>query len=157
MRIYFTLIQTNRNLTSDVFIADREHSVSKLRKNYIKTANEGRVKNGLDELTDDEEDLVEENIKDLLNLGIYSLPTLKINANAEEEDVADIFVRVSSGGQNLTEKNFIETFIAARAIYDDAPFIVLDEPAAALDPISEHVICTKFNGMHLYSRNRSAT
>lgn len=101
---------------SDVFIADKEHSVSKLRKNYIKAANEGRIKNGLDELTDDEEDLVEENINDLLNLGIYSLPTLKINANADEEDVADIFVRVNSGGQNLTEKNFIETLIA---VYDN--------------------------------------
>ncbi len=38
---------------------------------------------------------------DLLNLGIYSLPTLKINSKADEEDVADIFVRVNSGIQNL--------------------------------------------------------
>jgi hypothetical protein len=52
----------------------------------------------------------------LLNLGIYSLPTLKINSKADEEDVADIFVRVNSGGQNLTEKNFIETLIA---VYDN--------------------------------------
>lgn len=35
----------------------------------------------------------------------------------------------------------------ARAIYKGAPFIVLDEPTAALDPISEHDIYTKFNAI----------
>lgn len=101
---------------SSVFAADQEHNISKFRKAYIKTANDGRLKNGQPELTEDEEDLIEENINDLLNLGIYSLPTLKINSKADEEDVADIFVRVNSGGQNLTEKNFIETLIA---VYDN--------------------------------------
>ena len=101
---------------STVFAADKEHNISKLRKAFIKTANEGRVKNNKPELTEDEEDLIEENINDLLNLGIYSLPTLKINSKADEEDVANIFVRVNSGGQNLTEKNFIETLIA---VYDN--------------------------------------
>ena len=101
---------------STIFAVDQEHTVSKFRKNFIKACNEGRCKNGLSELTEDEEDLIEENINDLLNLGIYALPTLKINAKADEEDVADIFVRVNSGGQNLTEKNFIETLLA---VYDN--------------------------------------
>ena len=35
----------------------------------------------------------------------------------------------------------------ARSIYKGSPFIVLDEPTAALDPISEHDIYTKFNGI----------
>ena len=35
----------------------------------------------------------------------------------------------------------------ARAIYKSAPFIILDEPTASLDPISEHDIYTKFNGI----------
>ena len=35
----------------------------------------------------------------------------------------------------------------ARAIYKGSPFIVFDEPTAALDPISEHDIYTKFNGI----------
>ena len=35
----------------------------------------------------------------------------------------------------------------ARAIYKGSPFIVLDEPTAALDPISEHDIYTKFNSI----------
>ena len=77
--------------------------------------------NALIELTEEEEDVIEENINNLLNLGIYSLPTLKISSKADEEDVAEIFVRVNSGGQNLTEKNFIETLIA---VYDnDVPAI----------------------------------
>ncbi len=101
---------------SSVFAADQDHSISKFRKAFIKTCNEGRQRNGTPELTDEEEDLIEENINDLLNLGIYSLPTLKINAKADEEDVADIFVRVNSGGQKLTEKNFIETLLA---VYDN--------------------------------------
>ena len=33
----------------------------------------------------------------------------------------------------------------ARALYKDAPFIVLDEPTAALDPIAEAEIYSKFN------------
>ena len=101
---------------SSVFSADQEHNISKFRKAFIKSANESREKNGETMLTEDEEDLIEENINDLLNLGIYSLPTLKVNSKADEEDVADIFVRVNSGGQNLTEKNFIETLIA---VYDN--------------------------------------
>lgn len=102
---------------SQVFAADEEHNISKFRKAYIKIVNEGRAKNNEEELTEDEEDRIEENINDLLNLGIYSLPTLKVNSKANEENVADIFVRVNSGGQNLTEKNFIETLIA---VYDNA-------------------------------------
>ena len=42
----------------------------------------------------------------------YSLPTLEINYNADEEDVAEIFVRVNSGGQSLNENNFIQTLIS---------------------------------------------
>ena len=33
----------------------------------------------------------------------------------------------------------------ARALYKDAPFIILDEPTAALDPIAEADIYSRFN------------
>ncbi len=98
------------------FQPDQNHTVSKYRKNFIKTLNESREKKELELLTEDEEDIIDENIKSLLDLNIYTLPTLKIDFNADEEDVADIFVRVNSGGQKLTEKNFIETLLA---VYDN--------------------------------------
>ena len=33
----------------------------------------------------------------------------------------------------------------ARALYKDAPFIILDEPTAALDPVAEAEIYSRFN------------
>ena len=97
---------------SEVFAADKAHSVAKFRKQYIKNVNDARTKNGEPLLTEDDEIAIEENINALLDLKVYSLPTLRISAQADEEDVSDIFVRVNSGGQKLTEKNFIETLLA---------------------------------------------
>ena len=97
---------------SDIFLAKEDNSISSLRRRYIKEANESRLKKEVPPLTDTEEDKIEDNINALLNLLDYSLPTLEISYNADEEDVADIFVRVNSGGQKLTENNFIQTLIS---------------------------------------------
>ncbi len=35
----------------------------------------------------------------------------------------------------------------ARALYKDAPFIILDEPTAALDPVSEYEVYSRFNAI----------
>lgn len=96
----------------EVFIADQNHSIISLRKKFIADSNEGRKKKGQPVLSDEEEYIVENSINELLNLLQYSLPTLEINYNADEEAVADIFVRVNSGGQTLTENNFIQTLIS---------------------------------------------
>lgn len=97
---------------SEVFLAKENNTLIAFRRKLIKDINEGRSKKGIDLLSDDKEALIEENINELLNLLEYSLPTLEINYNADEEDVADIFVRVNSGGQKLTENNFIQTLIS---------------------------------------------
>lgn len=98
------------------FEAAEQHNETRFRRAYIKTLNESRSANQLPELTDDEEILIEDNLKDLLDLVYYQLPTLEVRAVASEEDVAEIFVRVNSGGQKLTEKNFIETLLS---VYDN--------------------------------------
>ena len=100
------------NAVSEVFLADAQHTVSKFRKEYIKGVNTAREKSGAPDLTEDDEITVEDSINDLLDLKYYSLPTLRISSKADEEDVSEIFVRVNSGGQKLTEKNFIETLLA---------------------------------------------
>lgn len=97
---------------SDVFLAKEDNSISTFRRRFIKEVNESRNKKGVPLLTDEEEDRIENNINALLNLSDYSLPTLEISYTADEEDVADIFVRVNSGGQSLTENNFIQTLIS---------------------------------------------
>lgn len=97
---------------SDVFLAKEQNSIISLRRKFIKEANEGRAKKNLEELTENEETTIEDSINALLNLSDFSLPTLEIQYNADEEAVADIFVRVNSGGQKLTENNFIQTLIS---------------------------------------------
>ena len=101
---------------SEIFAAYHNDATSKLRRAYIKAVNDAREKEAKPLLTDEEEDLIERNITELISLGTYELPTLKISTQASEEDVSDIFKRVNSGGQNLTEKNFIETLLA---VYDN--------------------------------------
>lgn len=98
------------------FDAAEQHNETRFRRSFIKNLNESRERNQQPILTDDEEIQIEENLSDLLDLIYYQLPTLEVRASASEEDVAEIFVRVNSGGQKLTEKNFIETLLA---VYDN--------------------------------------
>ena len=104
---------------SDVFSADLDHALPSFRKKYIREYNASREKNGLDVLSDEEEDMIESNLNRLLELLTYNLPVMEISDKASEEDVSDIFVRVNSGGAQLTEKNFIETLLA---VYDNDIF-----------------------------------
>lgn len=101
---------------SKIFEAESSHTFPSFRKSIFKQINEVREKNGESILTDDEETTIEENLTAVLSLQDYTIPTLQITSKAEEEDVADIFKRVNSGGQNLTENNFIETLLS---VYDN--------------------------------------
>lgn len=53
------------------------------------------------------------------------------------KDLSDKGVDVSGGEA--------QKIALARALYKDAPFIILDEPTAALDPIAEYEIYSRFN------------
>jgi len=101
---------------AEVYTAHDHLEISKFRRALIDRMNEGRKRNELPDLTDEEKDCIEENINSLLSLRNYTIPTLRILSKADEEDVAEIFRRVNSGGQNLNENNFIETLLA---VYDN--------------------------------------
>ena len=102
---------------SDISVLYRApENVFSFCRNYISDINASREKKNLQPLTEAEQDLVFSNINNLLGLRNYNLPTVAINSSASEEDVAEIFVRVNSGGQQLMEKNFIETLLA---VYDN--------------------------------------
>lgn len=101
---------------AEIFKAYDNKELGKYRRAIIDRMNEGRKKNNQAELTDNEIDSIEDNINTLLSLDKYTIPTLRILSKADEEDVAEIFRRVNSGGQNLNENNFIETLLA---VYDN--------------------------------------
>lgn len=67
---------------------------------------------------------------DALPDGIHTKLNKKIHENGTE----------LSGGE-------AQKLMLARALYKDAPLLVLDEPTAALDPIAESKIYTEFNDM----------
>lgn len=73
---------------------------------------------------------------DALPDGIHTKLNKKIHENGTE----------LSGGES-------QKLLLARALYKDAPLLILDEPTAALDPIAESRIYTEFNVM---SKNKTA-
>lgn len=101
---------------ADVYKADVNHQISSFRRQLFERMNEGRQKKNTSLLSDEEQDIIENNINLLLDLRNYTIPTLRILSKADEEDVAEIFRRVNSGGQKLNENNFIETLLA---VYDN--------------------------------------
>lgn len=101
---------------AEVFKAHKNYEIPTLRNDLIERMNEGRRRNEQPELTNEEKVRIENNINALLSLESYTIPTLRILAKADEEDVAEIFRRVNSGGQKLNENNFIETLLA---VYDN--------------------------------------
>lgn len=63
-------------------------------------------------LSDEEQETISENINTLVNLKDHTLPVFDIESNAEEEDVAEIFVRVNSDGVSLKQNDFILTLLS---------------------------------------------
>lgn len=93
---------------SDVYTTS---SSFKFINSFIKRLSEYReCKGGV--LTEAEQDTISENINAIMNLKNHTLPVFDIKANAEEEDVSEIFVRVNSGGVSLKQNDFILTLLS---------------------------------------------
>ena len=93
---------------SDVFTTA---NITKLIINFTRKLEEYRTSRE-ETLSDEEQDLISENITALSNLKQHTLPVFDIKANAEEEDVSEIFVRVNSGGVSLKQNDFILTLLS---------------------------------------------
>ncbi len=93
---------------SEVFTTS---NITRLINSFTKKLVEHRTSKK-EELSDEEQDLISENITALSNLKQHQLPVFDIKANAEEEDVSEIFVRVNSGGVALKQNDFILTLLS---------------------------------------------
>lgn len=77
----------------------------------------------------------------------------------EKAGFADRFIKMKDGTETYLYKDYdsengidvsggeAQKIAIARALYKDAPFIILDEPTAALDPIAEAEIYEKFDSI----------
>ena len=92
---------------SDIFTSN-SYSFS---KKFIKALRDYRASKD-SVLTDEEEETIAENINAVYNLMQHTLPVFDIKANADEEAVSDIFVRVNSGGVPLKQNDFILTLLS---------------------------------------------
>ena len=93
---------------SDVYTTS---SSFKFINSFIKRLSEYRECKG-EVLTEAEQDTISEIINGVVNLKNHTLPVFDIKANAEEEDVSEIFVRVNSGGVSLKQNDFILTLLS---------------------------------------------
>lgn len=64
------------------------------------------------ELTEDEEELIAHNLDRLFDLQKYPFTALEIAPTVDEEQVADIFVRINSEGVSLNQADFILTLLS---------------------------------------------
>ncbi|MBR4507719.1 MAG: DUF262 domain-containing protein [Alphaproteobacteria bacterium] len=98
-----------------VFDAQRKANLPVFIDGYIYDLNEARAKKGEPEVSNEEKSQIQNGIYDLLNILNYNIICTTITRDMEEEDVAEIFVRVNSGGQTLTQDNFISTLLSVYA------------------------------------------
>ena len=64
------------------------------------------------ELSDDEEEMISHNLDRLFDLQKYPFTALEIAPSVDEEQVADIFVRINSEGVKLNQADFILTLLS---------------------------------------------
>lgn len=79
-----------------------------------------------------------------------------VNDAVKKAGLSSLAARMPYGNETYLTKEFDKTGVnisggeaqklaIARALYHDTPFVILDEPTAALDPISEYEVYAKFD------------
>lgn len=97
------------NNISDIFAnANRSR---KFVNDYIENYRKYLEKKGK-KLSEEGEQNIDNAIGDVLDIQKYPINALIIKDNVEEEDVAEVFTRVNSGGVELTENDFILTLMS---------------------------------------------
>ena len=81
-------------------------SRNKFVKNFLERLGKYR------EISDDEEDSLCESIDRLYDLRNYPFTALELSSTVNEEDVADVFVRINSKGITLNQADFILTLMS---------------------------------------------
>ncbi|MFC7443148.1 GmrSD restriction endonuclease domain-containing protein [Laceyella putida] len=64
------------------------------------------------EITDEEENVISDNIDRLYKLQEYQFTAMEISSTVDEEQVSDIFVRINSQGKKLNQADFILTLLS---------------------------------------------
>src|SRR5690606_12043130 len=88
------------------------NSSYKMVKGFLKALSDAKG-----ELTEDEEELISHNLDRLFDLQKYPFTALEIAASVDEEQVADIFVRINSEGVKLNQADFLLTLLSV--FWDD--------------------------------------
>lgn len=86
-------------------------SSRKFTNSFIDNLEKAREAKG-EVLTEEEQDIIDDNLTSVENLVKFTMPVFDIDANGDEEDVAEIFVRVNSGGVELKQNDFILTLLS---------------------------------------------
>lgn len=86
-------------------------SSRRFTNSFIATLQAARESRG-ETLTEEEQDLIADRISAVENLTKFTMLVFDIDANADEEAVADIFVRVNSDGVVLKQNDFILTLLS---------------------------------------------
>lgn len=89
---------------SEVWSQDKSHL--RFVNDYI-----SKIRN-LRELSPEEEDVIGQNIDHLYDLHHYPFTALEVSAGVDEEQVAEIFVRINSQGVKLNQADFILTLMS---------------------------------------------
>lgn len=97
---------------SEVFKAYKDNTFYEYCDSFFDALNESNEKKGESAITSEERNKMRRGFDDLIALEHYLVPTLNISYQADEEMVAEIFVRVNSKGQALGQDDFIMTLLS---------------------------------------------